>query len=131
VEISVEDSPPHRPHFSVPEEFRILWFCILEKSLGFRQADLGFCVGFCGKGCCSFAICGKNGKNNPVGSVFTRIRRNPKLAFLAPANSRHFVKSRAKEVANLGNISGRFRHFCHFLTKNDEFFVPKVVYLSA
>jgi hypothetical protein len=34
-----------------------------------------------------------------------------KNSVLAPANSRIFVKSRAKEVSCLGNIRGRFHHF--------------------
>jgi hypothetical protein len=68
-----------------------------------------------------FTICEKKRKNNPAGSVFTRIRRYSKLAFFAPANSRLLSKSRAKEVANLGNISGRFRHFGHFSAKTQHF----------
>jgi hypothetical protein len=98
-----------------------LHFVFLENSRCFRQAELGFCVGFCGKGCCSFAICGKNVKNNPAGSVFGRIRRNPKNVILASAQSRLLSKSRAKEVANLGNISGRFVHFGHFSSKIEHF----------
>jgi hypothetical protein len=93
----------------------------LENVPCFRQVTLALCCGFCGNGLVCVAICGKKRKNNPAGSVFTRIRRNPKNGFLAPTQSRLLVKSHAKEVSCLGNISGRFVHFGTFLTKIEHF----------
>jgi hypothetical protein len=93
----------------------------LENVPCFRQVTLVFCCGFCGNGLVCVAICGKKRKNNPAGSVFGRIRRNPKNVILASAQSRLFVKSRAKEVSCLGNISGRFVHFGHFSSKIEHF----------
>jgi hypothetical protein len=94
-----------------------LFLCFWKRVLVFAKQNRPQVVAFVGMVWFVFTICEKKRKNNPAGSVFTRIRRNPKNAVLAPANSRLSVKSRAKDLSNLGNISGRFRHFCHFLTK--------------